>query len=142
MLKLLSQTPSTIKLKDSEPNKILNSLKEYMSSPESEFSTIDISDMNMIDACRISVLVSTEHFIICQGTSTMQVSAIADSVREYVQEKSGVKPFNYDGYRNSQWIVIDYGTIYVHVFLPEYREYYNLEQLWNDAEIKEIPDID
>lgn len=86
--------------------------------------------------------VSIEHFIICQGTSTMQVSAIADSVREYVQEKSGVKPFNYDGYRNSQWIVIDYGTIYVHVFLPEYREYYNLEQLWNDAEIKEIPDID
>ena len=86
--------------------------------------------------------VSTEHFIICQGTSTMQVSAIADSVREYVQEKSGVKPFNYDGYRNSQWIVIDYGTIYVHVFLPEYREYYNLEQLWNDAEIREIPDID
>ena len=72
----------------------------------------------------------------------MQVSAIADSVREYVQEKSGVKPFNYDGYRNSQWIVIDYGTIYVHVFLPECREYYNLEQLWNDAEIKEIPDID
>lgn len=72
----------------------------------------------------------------------MQVSAIADSVREYVQERSGVKPFNYDGYRNSQWIVIDYGTIYVHVFLPEYREYYNLEQLWNDAEIKEIPDID
>ena len=72
----------------------------------------------------------------------MQVSAIADSVREYVQEKSGVKPFNYDGYRNSQWIVIDYGTIYEHVFLPEYREYYNLEQLWNDAEIKEIPDID
>lgn len=63
MLKLLSQNPSTIKLKDSEPNKILNSLKEYMSSPESEFSTIDISDMNMVDACRISVLVSTEHFI-------------------------------------------------------------------------------
>ena len=68
----------------------------------------------------------------------MQVSAIADSVREYVQEKSGVKPFNYDGYRNSQWIVIDYGTIYVHVFLPEYREYYNLEQLWNDAEMSEL----
>lgn len=86
--------------------------------------------------------VSTEHFIICSGSSTMQVSAIADSVREYVQEKSGVKPFNYDGYRNSQWIVIDYGSIYVHVFLPEYREYYNLEQLWSDAAINEIPDLD
>lgn len=86
--------------------------------------------------------VSTEHFIICSGSSTMQVSAIADSVREYVQEKSGVKPFNYDGYRNSQWIVIDYGSIYVHVFLPEFREYYNLEQLWSDAAINEIPDLD
>ncbi len=86
--------------------------------------------------------VSTEHFLICEGSSTMQVSAIADSVREYVQDNSGVKPFNYDGYRNSQWIVIDYGSIYVHVFLPEYREYYNLEQLWNDAEIKEIPNVD
>ena len=86
--------------------------------------------------------VSAEHFLICEGSSTMQVSAIADSVREYVQDNSGVKPFNYDGYRNSQWIVIDYGSIYVHVFLPEYREYYNLEQLWNDAEIKEIPIVD
>lgn len=86
--------------------------------------------------------ISTEHFLICQGSSTMQVAAIADSVREYVQKKIGVKPFNYDGYRNSQWIVIDYGNIYVHIFLPEYREYYNLEQLWNDARIAEIPDLD
>lgn len=63
MLKILSQNPSTIKLKDSEPNNILNSLKEYMSRPESEFSTIDISNINLIDACKISVLVSTEHYI-------------------------------------------------------------------------------
>lgn len=86
--------------------------------------------------------VSTEGFIICEGTSTMQVSAIADSVREYVQKQSGVKPFNYDGYRNSQWIVIDYGSVFVHVFLPDTREYYNLEQLWSDAKITEIPDLD
>ncbi len=86
--------------------------------------------------------VSTDHFVICQGTSTIQVGAIADSVREYVQEKLGIKPFNYDGYRNSQWIVIDYGNIFVHVFLPEFREYYNLEELWNDAKIVEIPDLD
>lgn len=86
--------------------------------------------------------VSTEGFIICEGTSTMQVSAIADSVREYVQKQSGIKPFNYDGYRNSQWIVIDYGSVFVHVFLPDAREYYNLEQLWSDAKITEIPDLD
>lgn len=85
---------------------------------------------------------TTRGFVICTGSSTMQVSAIADSVREYVQEKLSVKPYNYDGYRNSQWIVLDYGTIYVHVFLPEFRELYNLEDLWSDAEITEIPDLD
>ncbi len=81
-------------------------------------------------------------FVICQGSSTMQVSAIADSVREYVQEQGGVKPYNYDGYQNSQWIVLDYGDWFVHIFLPDIREYYNLEELWSDADIKEIPDLD
>lgn len=85
---------------------------------------------------------SAGHFLICNGGSTMQVSAIADSVMEYVQKKLGIKPFNYDGYRNSQWIVIDYGNIFVHVFLPDTREYYSLEHLWNDAGITEIPDLD
>ncbi len=81
-------------------------------------------------------------FIICQGSSTMQVASIADSVREKLQEEAGVKPYNYDGYQNAQWIVIDYGDTFVHVFLPETRQYYNLEELWSDAEITTIPDLD
>lgn len=85
---------------------------------------------------------AVEDFIICEGTSTQHASAVADSVREYVQEKIGVKPYNYDGYDNAQWIVIDYGTIYVHVFIPEFRELYRLEELWNDAETTEIPNLD
>lgn len=85
---------------------------------------------------------STGAFIICQGRSTSQVSAIADGIREDVLEKTGRKPFNYDGYRNSQWIVIDYGDIMVHVFLPEVREYYNLEDLWSDGKFTIVPDID
>lgn len=72
----------------------------------------------------------------------MQVAAIADNVREFLQKEAGVKPYNYDGYRNSQWIVIDYGDVFVHVFLPETREYYNLEELWSDAPTTEIPDLD
>lgn len=83
-----------------------------------------------------------ESFIICQGNSTSQVSAIADNIREEVQKERGVKPYNYDGYRNSQWIVIDYGNIMVHVFLPDFREYYNIEDLWSDAHITQIPDLD
>ena len=85
---------------------------------------------------------STGKLIICQGNSTSQVSAIADSVREGVWEKTGAKPYNYEGYRNSQWIIIDYGNIMVHVFLPDFRNFYNLEGLWNDAPIEYLPDED
>lgn len=85
---------------------------------------------------------SAQYFIICQGGSAMQVAAIADSVREMTLEKAGVKPFNYDGYQNAQWIVIDYGHIYVHIFQPEQRDYYKLEQLWSDAKLTELPDME
>lgn len=94
---------------------------------------VDLSD---IESSGVS------HFVICEGTSNMQVTAIADSIRDYLLEHAGVKPYNYDGYQNSQWIVIDYGDTLVHVFLPQERTRYNLEDLWNDAKITEIPDID
>ncbi|MCM1337879.1 MAG: ribosome silencing factor [Candidatus Amulumruptor caecigallinarius] len=97
---------------------------------------ITVVDLEGIDTS------SASRFIICEGTSTMQVSAIADSVRDYLLENGGIKPYNYDGYRNSQWIVIDYGDTYVHIFLPEERTRYNLEELWSDAAITRLPDED
>lgn len=81
-------------------------------------------------------------FIICQGRTPQQVAAIADCVRDSLLEKVHVKPYNYDGYRNAQWIVIDYGSTLVHVFVPDARLLYNLEELWNDAVLTEIPDLD
>ncbi|MCH5229838.1 MAG: ribosome silencing factor [Muribaculaceae bacterium] len=81
-------------------------------------------------------------FVICQGNSTSQVSSIADSIRERLQKNLDIKPYNYDGYKNSQWIIIDYGDTMVHVFLPEFRDFYNLEDLWNDATITNLPDLD
>lgn len=81
-------------------------------------------------------------FIICQGRTPQQVAAIADCVRDSLLEKVHVKPYNYDGYRNAQWIVIDYGSTMVHVFVPDARLLYNLEELWNDAVLTEIPDLD
>ena len=113
-------------------------LQDYIIEGIQERKGKEITLVNLSDIENVA----TQNFIICQGTSTMHVSSIADSIREYVRINGGVKPFNYDGYENSQWIVIDYGTIYVHIFLPEYRERYNLEQLWSDASITEVPDLD
>lgn len=97
---------------------------------------ISIVDLSHIESA------AAQRFIICEGSSTMQVSAIADSVRDYLRENAGIKPYNYDGYQNSQWIVIDYGETLVHVFLPETRSLYNLEELWSDAKITQVPDLD
>lgn len=83
-----------------------------------------------------------EYFIICQGNSHNQVGAIVDSVEEYVRKEIRVKPFGIDGLRNAEWVAMDYSDILVHVFLPETRNYYNLEHLWADAQITNIPDID
>ncbi len=98
-----------------------------------KITVVDLSDIPSAAAAR---------FIICEGTSTQHVASVADSVREYLLENARVKPYNYDGYTNSSWIVLDYGDTLVHVFIPETRSLYDLEGLWNDAVITDIPDLD
>lgn len=97
---------------------------------------ITIVDMTHIESAPLS------QFIIAQGSSKTNVAAIADQIREKVQQTTGIKPYNYDGYLASEWIVIDYGHLLVHVFLPETRERYRLEELWSDASIKELSNLD
>ena len=97
--------------------------------------------VTLLDLSEIEGAAAPE-FIICQGNSPTQVSAVADNIREELLEKLGRKPSNYDGYRNSEWIVIDYGDILVHVFRKDVREHYNLEDLWSDAVVTNLPDRD
>lgn len=97
-------------------------------------------NITIIDLSEIQTA-PTAKFIICEGRSPAQVSAIADSVRDSLLEKYGRKPYNYDGYRNSQWIVVDYGEVVVHVFIPEFRERYALEELWGDAPQTRIEEL-
>lgn len=82
------------------------------------------------------------YFVICQGDSPSQIAAITDSIEDYVREETGYKPIAIDGLRNSQWVAMDYSDVLVHIFLPEIREFYNLENLWADAKLISIPDID
>ena len=83
-----------------------------------------------------------DYFVICQGNSPNQVSAITDSVADTVREKCGKKPYAIDGSRNCQWVAMDYGDILVHIFQPDVRAFYDIEHLWADARTTEIPDID
>lgn len=98
--------------------------------------SITVVDLSGIDSA------SARKFIIAEGTSTMQVSSIAESVGDHVRERTGFKPFNGDGRDGSEWIVLDFGDIWVHVFVHEARLRYSLEDLWSDAVITDIPDLD
>ena len=83
-----------------------------------------------------------KYFVICQGSTPTQVAAITDSVEDYVRIHAGEKPVAIDGLRNAQWVAMDYSDVLVHIFLPDTREFYNLENLWADAKLTRIPDID
>ena len=79
-----------------------------------------------------------DNYIICHGTSSTQTESLAQSVEETVAEILGEKPWHTDGYQNAQWILLDYANIMVHVFQEEYRNFYDLENLWADAKIEHI----
>lgn len=78
------------------------------------------------------------YFIICHGNSSTHVDAIARSVEDTTDELTGESAWHKDGYKNSIWILLDYGDIMVHVFQHEARNFWDLENLWADAEIEEI----
>ena len=79
-----------------------------------------------------------DYFIICQADSNTQVNAIAGSVEEMVKKIIGERPYRKEGFENSEWILVDYVTVVVHIFQTEVRNFYNLESLWADAEVTEI----
>ena len=83
-----------------------------------------------------------DYFILCQGSSPSQIEAITESVSETVRKDCGEKPLNVIGLGSAQWVAMDYADVLVHIFLPETRQFYNLEELWEDAKMTNIPDLD
>lgn len=75
----------------------------------------------------------TDFFVICSGTSEPQLKAIAGAIEDGLRQEHGVRPASVDGFPASQWIVLDYMQVIVHVFHREKREFYSLEDLWGDA---------
>ena len=103
---------------------------------EKKGSQIVVADLSGIEGtiCR--------YFIICQGNSPTQVDAIAESIGEMARKKLAEKPSHVVGLENAQWVAMDFTDVMVHVFLPDVREYYDLEHLWDDAPLTRIQDLD
>ncbi|MFT4970393.1 MAG: ribosome-associated protein [Chitinophagales bacterium] len=74
-----------------------------------------------------------DYFIVCHGTNSTQVAAIADSVYKEVKDELALFPKGLEGKAIAEWIILDYFDVVVHVFFNETREYYQLEELWSDA---------
>ncbi len=74
-----------------------------------------------------------DYLLICTGENSRQVDAIVDEVRAKVSANCGVSPLSCEGREGLSWVLLDYGSVVVHVFKPETRDFYRLERLWGDA---------
>ena len=122
----------TIKIFMTETRKLVNSIIEGIQ--EKKGHRIRVADLRNIDDT------ICQYLVICEGNSPTQVAAIEDSVWDAVQKQTGEKPRSVDGLRNSLWVAMDYTDVVVHVFVPDAREFYDIDNLWDDAEMEEIPD--
>src|SRR3954451_23435769 len=88
-------------------------------------------DILMLDISKVSII--ADYFVICNGTSDRQVRAIAKEIDEQLG-KAGVNPISIEGLSDARWVLMDYGSVLVHVFDPATRAFYQLEQLWVGAQ--------
>jgi len=82
----------------------------------------------------------TDYFVLCSGTNPRQVQAIADEV-ELRLKNAGIRPNNVEGYKQAEWVLIDYVDFVVHVFSEKARKFYDLERLWKSATRLEPSDL-
>jgi len=93
------------------------------------------NDIVRLDLRNIFSSVS-DYFVICHADSSTQVKAIANSVEDEIFKATQQEPWRKEGLENSEWILLDYIDVVVHIFRTDKREFYGVEDLWGDAEIK------
>lgn len=142
-------------LAQKEANRIINSSPKSKNSKRPVKSRTKSENTKLLDAIidgleekkakNITVLDLTsvgnsvaDFFVIADADSRTHVEAIADSVEDVVTKKNGEKAFHVEGHRVGEWIIIDYINVVVHVFQKEIRDYYSIEALWADADIRKI----
>lgn len=114
-------------------------------APKSDLAPLDLArrivelaedkkaaDIVLLDLGELTTL--ADAFVICSGGSERQISAIADGIVEGLKDER-VKPIGREGTSESHWVLIDYGSVIVHVFTPPERDYYELEKHWGEARV-------
>jgi len=81
-----------------------------------------------------------DFFIICHGDSVTQVGAITESIEKKLKEEARIRAHHVEGLQNSQWVLLDYFDILVHVFQEEFRSFFKLEELWADGKVTRVAD--
>lgn len=94
-------------------------------------------DIMILDIRKISII--ADFFVICTGSSSINVQAIAGEIVDRVKEETGDITPRIEGYREGRWVLLDYGDVVIHIFQEEEREFYNLERLWGDASVVGMP---
>ena len=92
-----------------------------------EIQALEIADLTTL----------ADYFVLATGSSNTQINALVDNVEKVLHEEAGEDPLHREGYRGGTWVLLDYGSVIVHVFTPEAHDFYDLEHLWADA--KELP---
>lgn len=93
-----------------------------------------------IDLRKLNLSIA-DYFIVCHAESDKQIDAIADSVEDEIRKATGEKPFSREGFRVSEWIILDYIDVVIHIFNREKRNFYDLEALWSDGVQKQYDDV-
>jgi ribosome-associated protein len=122
--------PETARAQDSlSPDALADRIAEIASDKKA-------TDIRVLDLR--GVVGYTDFFVICSGNTERQTKAIHDGIHEQLKKEHGLLPRRVEGDRESRWVLMDYLDCVVHIFTPEAREYYRLEQLWGEAPAREV----
>lgn len=120
----------TRKNKENNTEKLLGAIVDGILEVKGE-------DINCLDLRKIDHAIA-DYFVICHGNSHTQVDAIAKSVERETEKQLNESPWHKEGLNNAEWVLLDYSNIVVHVFYKEARPFYSLEELWADAELRNV----
>ncbi len=118
---------------DIDSQKLCDAIVEGMQ--ENKAKDIVVLDLRNIESA------VTDFFVICSGESMVQVDGIANTVTRHTRNELEERPWHQEGKTNSEWILLDYVSVVVHVFYKEARSFYDIEDLWSDAKRTNIADL-